>query len=142
MCNFIFETIRSNLDFVVPLFLPGIFVAISYLFKAFLGDKSLLTCGSDISFSGCSLYIINILGLAIGPVTISKVDLVTSFIVGLFFIFIWFICLLLSYKKAPKIFFFDFQPAFSIGIGVLHFYFCCVFSWQLLFMKGISSNGS
>jgi hypothetical protein len=126
------ELIKNNLHFIIPIFLPLGFFIVDIVLKAVMREKNFDSLGSDTCLAGCSLFIGTLLAQIYYKRLTDPTDTVTGFIFSLIFLSLWWVCLSLSYKKFPIARGSSKQPLFSGIVGCGSFYGCAVYTWQLL----------
>ena len=128
----VWDLIKDNLDFIIPIFLPISFICINLFLKLVLREVNFDALGSDTCLGGCSLFI----GTMLAQIHFKKLsdsgDIITGIMFAGFFIVLWWACLSLSYKEFPVKRGHAKQPLISAILGSVSFYVCSVYTWQIL----------
>lgn len=128
----IWQTIKDNLDFIIPIALPAAFLIFDVFIKAVLGETDFNKLGADASLGGWSLFTGTMLGQIQNKRMTDGSDILTAFLFFLLFLALWWVCLSLSFKKFPAWAGNSYQPTISFFIGSLVFYFCSASAFSIM----------
>lgn len=128
----LWEIIKNNLSIIIPIVLPAAFLLLDVFLKAILGQTDFSSLGADACLGGWSLFFGTMLGQIQNSRLSDSNEILTAVIFAGIFLIFWWLCLSMSFKRFPLGIGSPYQPRISIFIGSVVFYYCSVFSFQIM----------
>jgi hypothetical protein len=104
----VWQLVRDNLEAVLPIGLPVLFLLTTAFGKWVFGKKDFADLGADIAWAALTIFLVTLLRQVLRRELSDTRDVATGIVFAFLFFLSWFACLALSYRRLPR-------PYFSAG---------------------------